>query len=197
MTLEQEEEILMHLSRHPERFGEIFDAYYDTILQYTLKRIEDSDIALDITSETFLRAIRNIDTFTWRWISISHWLYRIANSEIALYFRKSEYTGESLDELCELYGFEARSEYDIEEEYRAIETELEKMEHMKIARASLLELPLKYQEVISLRFLEEKSIREIATIFDAPEWTVKSLISRGVEKLQKTFSHKNLQPNLS
>lgn len=66
MTLDQEEEILKNLSRHPERFGEIFDAYYDTILQYALKRIEDSDIALDITSETFLRAIRNIDTFTWR-----------------------------------------------------------------------------------------------------------------------------------
>lgn len=197
MTLDQEQEILKNLSHHPERFGEIFDAYYDTILQYTLKRIEDSNIALDITSEIFLKAIRNIDTFTWRWISISHWLYRIANSEIALYFRKSVYQTDSLDELCELYGFEAQSENDIEQEYRDIETEMETMEHMKIARTSLLELPVKYQEVISLRFLEEKSIREIATIIDAPEWTVKSLISRGIEKLQKTFSSKKLQPNLS
>lgn len=196
MTLEEEEKILKSLTNSPERFGEIFDAYYDTILQYTLKRIDDTEVALDITSETFLKAIRNIDTFTWKWISILHWLYRIANSEVALYFRKSQYRHESLNELCELYGLEIQSEDDVEQEYQKIESELESIEQFKMARSAIIELPVKYQEVISLRFFEDKSIRDIAGIMKIPEWTVKSLVSRGIKKLQKVLLRKNLQPNL-
>ena len=48
----------------------------------------------------------------------------------------------------------------------------------------LLGLPLSYQEVMALRYFEEKSISEISLITGKKEGTVKSLLSRGIEKLR-------------
>ena len=45
-------------------------------------------------------------------------------------------------------------------------------------------LDIKYQEVISLRFFEQKSIKEIAVILNKKEGTVKSLLYRGIDKLK-------------
>jgi RNA polymerase sigma-70 factor (ECF subfamily) len=48
-----------------------------------------------------------------------------------------------------------------------------------------LTLPDKYRQVIALRYFEELSIREIADILHKKEGTIKSLLSRGLEKLKK------------
>jgi RNA polymerase sigma-70 factor (ECF subfamily) len=46
-------------------------------------------------------------------------------------------------------------------------------------------LPIKYQEVISFKYFEGKENKEIAEILLIKEGTLKSLISRGLEKLRK------------
>jgi RNA polymerase sigma-70 factor (ECF subfamily) len=48
-------------------------------------------------------------------------------------------------------------------------------------------LPVKYQEVIVLRFFEDKQIKEICQILDKREGTVKSLLHRGLERLRKSM----------
>jgi RNA polymerase sigma-70 factor, ECF subfamily len=53
----------------------------------------------------------------------------------------------------------------------------------------LKKLNVKYQEVISLRYFEKKAILEIAEILDKKEGTVKSLLSRGLEKLKIEFNN--------
>ena len=52
-----------------------------------------------------------------------------------------------------------------------------------LIHSKLKHLSLKYQEVISLKYFEEKSIKEICEILNKKEGTVKSLLSRGIEKL--------------
>ena len=54
---------------------------------------------------------------------------------------------------------------------------------------SLKKLDIKYQEVLSLRFYEKKSHKEISEILDKKEGTIKSLLSRGLEKLKIKFKH--------
>jgi len=65
-----------------------------------------------------------------------------------------------------------------------LEEDLEK--HQEFMRINVLikKLDIKYQEVISLRFFEQKSIKEIAVILNKKEGTVKSLLSRGIDKLK-------------
>ena len=58
------------------------------------------------------------------------------------------------------------------------------------ALAALKTLPVKYQEVISLRYFEGKNNKEIIEILNMKEGTLKSLLSRGLEKLRN-----KMQPN--
>jgi RNA polymerase sigma-70 factor (ECF subfamily) len=66
-----------------------------------------------------------------------------------------------------------------------MEEELRKHEQFLTVLKQLKTLPLKYQEVISLRYFEGKENGEIAEILNMNEGTLKSLLSRGVKKLQE------------
>ena len=71
-----------------------------------------------------------------------------------------------------------------DDERDLLEKELNDYETYNQIRVSLLKLDLKYQEVISLKYFEQKNSKEIALILNKNAGTVKSLISRGLEKLR-------------
>jgi RNA polymerase sigma-70 factor (ECF subfamily) len=68
------------------------------------------------------------------------------------------------------------------------EDTLRKYETYMDIQKYISELSPKYQEVITLRYFEDKELKEIAEILGKPEGTVKSLLHRGIEKLRKTLS---------
>lgn len=179
------EQALVQQAKHdPEAFGLLFDAYYQAILRYCVRRVGDVDVAEDITAETFIKAYRNIGSFKWRGTSISAWFYKIATNEIRMYFRKKIYLPRSLDDLYEEGGFEPLSDIDIQQEAIEAQTALERQRAFVQAQQLLRSLPIKYQEVITLRLIEKKSVAEVAVILDKKEGTVKSLLSRGLKKLR-------------
>jgi len=184
MEPNREKELIEQTKSDPEAFGVIFDEYYPGIFGYVLRRTANVEAARDIAAETFSRAFRNLSRFRWKNISISSWLYRIASNEIANFFRHKKYEPESLDELREVAGFEHADSRNVLQEIQLAEQELERhQDFLKIQRL-LRRLPTKYQEVIALRYFEEKKIKDIAAILGKNEGTVKSLISRGLEQLR-------------
>ena len=74
-----------------------------------------------------------------------------------------------------------------DDERELMESELKAHKDYNQIRVNLLQLDVKYQEVISLRYFEQKTNGEIAQILDKNEGTVKSLLSRGLEKLRNSF----------
>jgi RNA polymerase sigma-70 factor (ECF subfamily) len=140
------------------------------------------ELSRDIAAETFLKAFQKIGLFEWRNIPLSAWLFRIATNEINLYFRKTKYTPTHLEE-AELHKY-LQYEPGIETEKQAIERSLQENLEFNTIRNKLLQLHSKYQEVIALRYFEEKSIGEISSILGKKEGTVKSLLSRGLDKLR-------------
>jgi len=66
-----------------------------------------------------------------------------------------------------------------------IESEMHRHEQFISVLKELKTLPLEYQEVIALRYFEGKDNKEISEILDINEGTLKSLLSRGVEKLRQ------------
>lgn len=184
MTLEQEKTLLESIHANPRNFGALFDHYYKKIFGYAYRRVLDYDIAKDIAAETFLKAFLNIQAFTWKGVSISSWLYKIATNEINSYFRKKKYTPEKLHSILELELLRGNGQAlideraELENELKAHSDFIQIQQHMKT-------LDTKYQEVIALRYFESKDILEISTILEKPEGTIKSLLSRGLEKLRK------------
>jgi RNA polymerase sigma-70 factor (ECF subfamily) len=179
-----EKELVYQAKDDPEAFGRLYDLNYTAILNYCIRRTGDIELANDITSETFFKALKNISRFEWRDVSFSAWLYRIAGNEIASYFRKKSYKADSLDYLSESQGLEPISPEDLEEEFIEAQEELERHKEFLAIREQTGKLHLKYQDVIALRYFTNKSIKDIADILGKPEGTVKSLLHRGLEKLK-------------
>jgi RNA polymerase sigma-70 factor (ECF subfamily) len=176
-----EEQLLRDIEADPQKFGQVYEAFYNKIFGYVYRRTTDYEAARDITAETFLKAYVNIGKFKWRNISLLYWLYQIATNELNKYFNSYKYRPQSLNRIQEEYGIDITDHSNAEPESIKLQNELDKHQEFVRINDSIRNLNLKYGDVISLRFFERKSVKEIAIILDKKEGTVKSLLSRGIE----------------
>jgi RNA polymerase sigma-70 factor (ECF subfamily) len=187
MDLFEEKQLLGKIKENPEHFGILFDAYYAAIFNYIFRRVADYDVSRDIAADTFLKAYLKVQSFVWKDISVQAWLYRIATNEVNYFYRKDKSARlvqeTFLAQAEQLFQFD-----DYQTEKQLFEAELKQDEDFARTQRCLKQLDIKYQEVISLRFFEKKSISEIAEILDKKEGTIKSLLSRGIEKLKILFN---------
>lgn len=185
MNLQEEKALIEKSRKNPQAFGKIYDAYFSEIFGYVFKRVGDFDFANDITSEVFLKAYVNLWRFRWQKVSIAAWLYRIATNEVNGFFRKKNYAPVSLQEMKSKIHFDPVDPQSLETEKAVAEKLLKEHEDFLQIQQILMQLPIKYQEVISLRYFEKKSIKEIGQILNKKQGTVKSLISRGLSKVRE------------
>lgn len=188
MNLVEEKQLLKNIKENPKFFGKLFDEYYKPIFNYIFHRVADYDISRDIAADTFLKAYLKVHAFVWKDISILTWLYRIATNEINYYYRKNKAYRLSM----ELFANQANRLFEFEDydhEKQLMEYELKLNDDFRKAQNAIEKLNVKYQEVLSLRFFEKKSIFEISEILDKKEGTIKSLLSRGLEKLKIEFNN--------
>lgn len=188
MNLEEKEEkkLVEKAKSDPEAFSILYEKYYSQIFAYILKRTANIEDTKDITSITFLKALKKLWTFKWKRNSFSSWLYKIASNEIVNFYRKRK-KFISLEKIPEI----ATLNTPLEEIIKA-QKELEKCKDFLELHKEILKLPLKYQEVIVLRFFEKKKIKEICEILGKKEGTVKSLLHRAIKKLRNFYKQKNV-----
>jgi len=183
MDLSEQEKLIEKARLDPTAFGELYDQFYSQIYYYILGRVASVQIAQDITSEVFFKALKNIKQFRGHnSTSFSSWLYRIATNHANDYFRKNRHKVLSLEDIPDMIDISNPS---FEEELLQAETELKKQKDFLVMHQSISRLPVKYQQVITLRFFEKKREKEIAQIMGKPEGTVKSLLHRGLKKLKE------------
>ncbi len=139
---------------------------------------EDS---LDLTQETFLRAWKSLGTYSGQW-KFSTWLLAIAHRQNALFFRKRKRSVESqrVDGEIELSDF---SSGDPEAFQLLLREEETKNLWLRIRK----NLPPEQAEVLWLFYVEEESMREIAQVMDRTVASVKTLLFRARQALQKVL----------
>ncbi len=158
-----------------EAFGRLYDHYADTVYRYIYYRVGSRATAEDLTSETFLRALRRIGTFTWQGRDFGAWLVTIARNLVADHFKSSRFrlevtTGEMLDSNeCE------RSPED---------SVLESLSNAALLDA-VRRLNPQQQECVTLRFLQGLSVAETARIMGKNEGAIKTLQYRAVRTLAR------------
>jgi len=179
--LRSEGELVKRAQHTPEAFAELYEIYYRRIFNYALKRTANVQLALDITSITFLKAFSQIKKYRWRDIPFAAWLYRIASNEINNHYRREG--GRRVSSIESIAELADTSDY--ADEVNQAEEELSRHEEFMLLHRKISELPFIYQEVIALKFFEKKKIREMVKILGKKEGTIKSLIHRGIEKLRE------------
>jgi len=174
-------ELLERIKADPGAFSVVFKEYYKPIFGYVLRRTGKVDDSADIAAETFYKALKYINAFTYKGVSLKVWLYRIATNELNMYFRKKR------SSLLDRVDIESAGSLraSLNEDRKQIEEEFHRHEEFQAVLAALKTLPIKYQEVISLRYFEEKDNGEICEILGTNKGTLKSLISRGLQKLRE------------
>jgi RNA polymerase sigma-70 factor (ECF subfamily) len=173
-------------SNTPQAFGLLYEQHYSQIFGYVYRRILHWETAQDITAEVFLKAYRSFWTFRWSAIPIGAWFYRIATNEVNMHFRGGRFNRDvSLTQLLDEKGFDAPDATTTDIEKVNAERELQRSQDFLLVQSCLRSLPAKYQDVVSLRYFEGKSIREIAEILGKREGTIKSLLSRGLDRIRK------------
>ena len=180
--MSDEKEIIEKSKNDPQFFGLLFDKYHDRIFKYILHRTMNIELSRDLTSDTFYKALKNINAYKWKNIPLSSWLYRIASNEINGYFRKHGSFHKAIS--ANIINIDDKLYPLIQEEIKDAHQKLEEKNNFTELHRSVEQLAINYQEVIVLRFFETKKIKEISEILNKSEGTIKSLIHRGLKQLK-------------
>jgi len=169
-----EERLLIEGAQHDRaRFADVYDEYFEIIYAYIARRVQRRSEAEDVTAEVFRKALENLPRFKWTGAPFASWLLRIAgNTIVDRAKRAARETNASSDES------EAPAK-------SSPQMDLESAERSRHLFRLLSELPEDQHRVITLRFAEEKSIREIAAELARSEGAVKQLQFRALENLRK------------
>jgi RNA polymerase sigma-70 factor (ECF subfamily) len=156
-------------------------AYYDEIFVYAFRQTQDRELALDLTQEAFIAAIRGIESYDSGKASFRTWLYRIATNKVIDYRRGAVARRERAVPLPEDTGAEAEVALD------------EIVEGLRIAEAvdeKLMGYPPAVQEIFRLRVYGEYGFSEIARVTDRPEASVKTTYYRLIHRLRKELGER-------
>jgi len=173
---ESENEIILLSQKDPASFKPLYERYYRRILLFVLRRVNDKELATDITQQVFFKVLSNIGRFQFRGLPFSSWLYRIAINECNDYFRKKNRVRwvtlekENIGYLYEELTADTTME-DLETKIPGILQQLKPIELL----------------LIELRFFEGKPFREIAEILNVKEVNAKTKTYRILQKMKKLF----------
>jgi RNA polymerase sigma-70 factor (ECF subfamily) len=164
--------------KDPGRFAELYELNFAKVYAYIARRVGDRDVAQDLTSDVFYKALASIQSFEWRGVPFAGWLLRIAANMIVDRSKRSGREVSGQEDLPDLPDLGAQpSLEDIDQTgrlFRLVE-----------------ELPADQRRVIGMRFAEEKSIREIATALGRSEGAVKQLQFRALQNLRARMEGAN------
>jgi RNA polymerase sigma-70 factor (ECF subfamily) len=154
----------------------LYEAYFERVYAYIVRRVRDRDEAQDLTADVFHLALKSLAGFEWRGVPFAAWLFRIAANEIA--DRSKSFARRRTHELEKIHD-------DMNADGRAGVAAGFEEEERRARLFKLVErLPRDQSRVIVMRFAEDKSIREIATALGRSEGSIKQLQFRGLQNLR-------------
>jgi RNA polymerase sigma-70 factor (ECF subfamily) len=169
---EADERLLIEAAqKDPARFAELYENNFERVYAYVVRRAGDRVEAEDLTSEVFHHALANLRRFEWRGIPFAAWLFRIAGNLISDRWQR---TGREpvMDDSSEAESVPAKA------------AEMEEVERRATLFRLVDTLPAEQRRVVVLRFLEQKSIKEVAREIRKTEGAVKQLQFRAISTLR-------------
>ena len=171
-SLNDERLLIQAAQSDPSRFAELYESNFNRVYAFVARRVKDREEAQDVTADVFHQALRNLGGFQWRGVPFAAWLLRIAANALADRWQR------------------AARNVEVPAEDGQIENEAGMAETAEVERRAMLfqlvdRLPNDQRTVVVRRFVEQKSIREIAQELGRSEGAVKQLQFRALESLRE------------
>jgi RNA polymerase sigma-70 factor, ECF subfamily len=180
--LQQELKLIEMAQRQPERFGVLYDRYYRQIYLFVYKRTGDEELAGDLVSQVFLKAMVNLPKYQYKGVPFSAWLYRIASNEVSQHFRDKK--GDRVVSIETKSAVKALK--DISDELN--DGEAEKL--IRIMMDTIREMDPEDVQIIELRFFEGRPFQEVGYILGITENNAKVRVYRILERVKKKMEKK-------
>jgi RNA polymerase sigma-70 factor, ECF subfamily len=156
-----------------DAFGALYDRYVDVVYRYVLFRVGDRTLAEDVTSETFLRALRSIGSISYQGRDVGAWFVTIARNIVFDHVKSSRYRLEvTTAELADNREVTDGPEQEV----------LTDATNAELLRC-VAQLGADQRECITLRFIQGLSVAETAARMGRNEGAIKALQHRAVRRL--------------
>jgi len=179
--IERENAAIAHgLKRQdPDLLDQLIETYQHRLMRYLMFLTGKREVAEDLFQEVWIRVLRRGSQYNGK-ARFDTWIFTIARNLVIDLSRKR--TMASLDEMRE--GGEDERPFEIVQDGPSPLEQFEYRENAAELATVLSSLEPSYREVLTLRFHEEMSLEEIATVTCAPLSTVKSRLYRGLAALK-------------
>ena len=168
---EADERLLIEAAqKDPARFAELYEINFERVYAYAVRRVGNRAEAEDLTADVFHQALANLKRFEWRGIPFAAWLFRIAANLISDRWQRS--------------GREVADDGGKIESAQVSPVEIEEVERRATLYRLVDTLPEEQRRVVVLRFVEQKSIKEVARQIRKTEGAVKQLQFRALSNLR-------------
>lgn len=174
------EKALIKKCQHGDRqaFDALIRLYYDYVSGFLLKTTANETLSEDLTQETFLKMIRNIEKFDpGSRAGFGTWLITIAKNCYIDHLRRNRIYLEDIESLP------------IEEERNVAEEVEQKLRYEQVL-AAMETLPPEQALAIRLKYVEDMTLAQIAQRFGVQPKTIKSRIHDGTVKLRRKLNSK-------
>ncbi len=178
VRLDEEQSCINLAKKDPAFFGPLYKEYHEQIFRYIYQRMDDEELAFDVTSQVFMKALNNIHKYEFRGVPFSSWLYRIAKSELYQAFRDKKAERMVNVDTINLINVAEELEEDFSEANKVL-----------IYKCLSL-LKEKDIQLIEMRFFEKRNFKEIGEILNMTENNAKVKTFRAIEKLKQQFANK-------
>ena len=171
-----EERVLVEAAQlDPAKFGDLYEIHFERIYAFIARRVRDRDTAEDLTSDVFHKALASLRNYESRGAPFGAWLIRIAANAVTDQYKRAAREAPGVGDPPE----------------PAANPEAEATEHRARLFRLVNKLPSDQRQVIFQRFVEQRSIREIAHQFGRSEGAVKQLQFRALQKLRSRLEGSN------
>ncbi len=155
-----------------EAFGKLYEMYLDRIYRFIFFKVrQDRLLAEDLTAEVFVKAWLHLSSF--KKGSFQAWLYTIARNRVIDHIRTAHQHVELDDSLAD--------------QKESVEDTVIRALTAEQIMEGLQELSEEQREIIILRFVQDLSYKEIATITQKKEEAIRALQYRALKQLRKNI----------
>lgn len=181
-----DEELVSLSLQNKDAFAYLVERYQAKLGRY-VRRISkfDEEETADVLQDVFIKAYLNLNDFDKR-LKFSAWIYRITHNQVISQYRRLRVRPQAV------VAVDDESVANKFTDGVDLERELDQKYSTAAVRVALQKLPYKYQEILVLRFLEDKSYEEISAILRKPVNTVGTLINRAKKELERLIAKDNI-----
>lgn len=175
--------LIERAKQEPEAFGVLYERHVRTIYAFAFSKVHNQSAAEDVTSQTFLQALRALPRYEDRGVPFRAWLFRITANVITDRLRAGKFEEMPLPSVHDDTGGQSAVQLDPSDPRS--EAEMTEWEHAEDFARLIATLAPEQRTVVRLRFADGLPIADIAKEMARSEGAIKMMLMRALQNLRK------------